>query len=167
MRNKSSIDLSSLRAGTSLILLVAALVAACSDSGITAPRLAPDFSVQSVTAAEAQSLPPVAVAGGVGTVVVTGIVVAPDPPCATSISADDQLAGRTLTVRIISTVPGRGAGTCAVMQGGPNYAYTATSHNVPAGTVRVIVRYVVTDGQVGTTDANSGTVKLDQNVIVQ
>lgn len=167
MRNKSSIDLSSLRTGTNLILLVAALVAACSDSGITAPRAAPDFSVQSVTAAEAQSLPPVAVAGAVGMVVVTGIVVAPDPPCATSISAEDQLAGTTLTVWIISTVPGPGAGTCAVMQDGPNYAYTATSHNLPAGAVRVIVRYVVTDGQTGTMDTNTGTVKLDQNVIVR
>jgi len=146
--------------------LLAVLLVACSSSSITVPRPAPSFSVQTVSPAEAQSLPRVTARGDVASVVVAGVVVAPDPPCATTVSADDNLSGTTLTVRIITTVPGPGAGTCAVAQDGPNYSYVERSLDVPAGSIRVVVKYVVTGGQTGPNATNTGSVVLDQSVMV-
>ncbi|HSU96490.1 MAG TPA: hypothetical protein VLI40_04630 [Gemmatimonadaceae bacterium] len=147
-------------------MLLAPLIVACSSSSLTVPRPAPTFSVQSVSPEVAQSLPRVTARGDVSSVVVAGVVVAPDPPCATTISADDALSGNTLTVRVITTVPGPGAGTCAVAQDGPNYSYIERSLDVPSGSVRVVVKYVVTGGQTGSNASNTGTVVLDQNVTV-
>jgi len=146
--------------------LLAVMLVACSSSSITVPRPAPSFSVQTVSPAEAQSLPRVTARGDVASVVVAGVVVAPHPPCATTVSADDNLSGTTLTVRIITTVPGPGAGTCAVAQDGPNYSYIERSLDVPAGTIRVVVKYVVTGGQTGSNATNAGSVVLDQSVTV-
>jgi hypothetical protein len=150
----------------SLVPLIVPLIVACSSSSITVPRPAPEFSVQSVSPDEAQVLPRVAARGDVASVIVTGVVVAPDPPCATTISADDDLSGNTLTVRIITTVPGPGAGTCARAQDGPNYSYIERSLDVPAGSVRVVVKYVVTSSQTPLNSPNSGSVVLDQSVTV-
>jgi len=146
--------------------LIAVMLVACSSSSITVPRPAPSFSVQTVSPAEAQSLPRVTARGDVASVVVAGVVVAPDPPCATTVSADDNLSGTTLTVRIITTVPGPGAGTCALAQDGPNYSYVERSLDVPAGSIRVVVKHVVTGGQTGSNATNTGSVVLDQSVTV-
>jgi len=119
-----------------------------------------------VSAEEAQSLSRVTARGDVSSVIVTGVVVAPHPPCATTISADDTFNGTTLTVRIITTVPGPGAGTCAVAQDGPNYSFIERSLDVPAGSIRVVVKYVVTNGQAPLDAPNTGSVVLDQSVTV-
>jgi hypothetical protein len=147
-------------------VLLGPLIVACSSTSITAPRPAPTFSVQSVSAEEAQSLSRVTARGDVSSVIVTGVVVAPHPPCATTISADDTFSGTTLTVRIITTVPGPGAGTCAVAQDGPNYSFIERSLDVPAGSIRVVVKYVVTNGQAPLDAPNTGSVVLDQSVTV-
>jgi hypothetical protein len=146
--------------------LLTLLIVACSSSSITVPRPAPLFNVSTVSPDEAQLLSRVTARGDVASVVVTGVVVAPDPPCATTVSADDNLSGTTLTVRVITTVPFAGAGTCARAQDGPNYSYIERSLDVPAGSVRVVVKYVVTGGQTGPNATNTSLVVLDQSVTV-
>ena len=146
------------------LLMVGMALASCSSYSPTAPRQLPDFTYHTASAAELQSTPGVVATTGSGSVKITGIVAAPDPPCATSISAADSYGARTLTVRIIATVPGPGAGTCALAQDGPSYLYVATSHNVPGGSIRVLVKYVISDGRV---QSDSTVTALDRTVSVQ
>jgi hypothetical protein len=145
-------------------LIAVAALAACSSSSPTAPRQLPDFTYHTASPAELQTSPEVAVTTGSGSVTVTGIVAAPDPPCATSISAADSFSARTLTVRVIASVPGPGAGACALAQDGPSYLYVATSHNIPSGSVRVVVKYVVSNGNAR---SDSSATVFDQAVTVQ
>lgn len=142
------------------------LLAACSGSDAVAPRPAPVFSTRSISTTEAQTLPVAAATGGTGSVTVTGVVVAPDPPCSTSISASDGLSGNTLTVHVVTTVPGPGAAACAQALDGPDYAFTETSVDVPAGSVHVLVKYDVAIGG-NTSTLQSSTTSLDQIVTVQ
>ncbi|HEY8309476.1 MAG TPA: hypothetical protein VIG47_02920 [Gemmatimonadaceae bacterium] len=145
-------------------MIAVAALAACSSSSPTAPRQPLDFSYHTASVAEVQNSPRVAVTTGSGSVTVTGIVTAPNPPCATTVSAADSFSARTLTVRIITSVPGPGAGTCALALDGPSYLYAATSHNIPSGSVRVVVKYVISDGNAKT---DSSATVLDQAVSVQ
>jgi len=69
-------------------------------------------------------------------------------------------------VRIITTVPGPGAATCALAVDGPNYAFAETSLSVPSGMDRVVVKYVITDGGTGSMNTNASSTVFDQTVDV-